>query len=155
RLRDRGKIFATSLTFDTDRRLVAGECSCDFFIRNRLHKGPCEHMLALRAAHRRGINDPLAFSAAPIPTDPKDRAAAIHARAIATEMRETFQAAYRKAILRATELRTAGRTADSLRELERIAMLAPTDSDEWGRVHEVLAEARLEAGQHLQANSDA
>jgi len=155
RLRDRGKIFATSLTFDADRRLVAGECSCDFFIRNRLHKGPCEHMLALRAAHRRGINDPLAFTAAPIPTDPSDRAAVIHARAIATEMRETFQVAYRKAVLRAAELRSAGRTADSLRELERIALLAPTDSDEWARVHEVIAEGRLDAGQHLAAKDAA
>ena len=34
-----------------------GECSCDYFIRNRLHRGPCEHMLALRAAQRRGINE--------------------------------------------------------------------------------------------------
>jgi hypothetical protein len=151
RLRDKGKIFAVTLVFDADRRLVNGECSCDFFIRNRLHRGPCEHMLALRAAHRRGINDPLSFSAAPIPADPTDRAAVIHARAIATQMRETFQAAFRKSILRAAELRSAGRMADSLHELERIAMLAPTDSDEWARVHEVLAESRLDAGQHQQA----
>ncbi|HEV7559491.1 MAG TPA: hypothetical protein VGO00_28640, partial [Kofleriaceae bacterium] len=155
RLRDKGKIFAVTLTFDAERRLVAGECSCDFFIRNRLHRGPCEHMLALRAAHRRGINDPLSFSAAPIPTDPTDRAAVIHARAIATQMRETFQAAFRKSILRAAELRSAGRMSDSLHELERIAMLAPTDSDEWARVHEVIAESRLDAGQHQQATAAA
>src|SRR5687768_962734 len=57
RVADRGRLFAVELVFDADRRLVQGECSCDYFIRNRLHRGPCEHMLALRAAHRRGVND--------------------------------------------------------------------------------------------------
>ena len=58
RLRFRNKVYATSLVLDPDRRLVQGECTCDYFIRNRLHRGPCDHILALRAAHRRGVSDP-------------------------------------------------------------------------------------------------
>lgn len=32
---------------DVDR-IIFGKCTCDFFQRNLLNKGPCEHMLALR-----------------------------------------------------------------------------------------------------------
>lgn len=39
------------LTLDSDERLVEGSCDCDFFVRNKLYKGPCVHMLALRTAH--------------------------------------------------------------------------------------------------------
>jgi hypothetical protein len=144
RIKDRGKTFAAQLTFDADRRLVAGECSCDYFIRNKLHKGPCAHMLALRAAHRRGISDNITFETAPGGTTFAADAA-----------KAAFQTAFRKAVLRATELRTAGRIADSLRELERIAMLAPPQSEEWARVHEVIAEARLDAGEHQSARDAA
>ena len=145
RIKTGGKTFAPDLTFDADRRLVAGECSCDYFIRNRLHKGPCEHMLALRAAHRRGISDKITFEA---PKGTAQRGAA--AREVA-EDRESFQAAYRRAVLRATELRTAGRLADSIHELERMARLAPPDSDEQARLQEVIAESQLEAGEHQAA----
>ncbi|MEO8700735.1 MAG: hypothetical protein ABI867_11860 [Kofleriaceae bacterium] len=138
RIRDRERLFAPEITFDADRRLVAGECSCDYFIRNRLHKGPCEHMLALRAAHRRGISDVITFEAPVKPgAPPADR--------------ENFQLAFRKAVLRATELRAADRLIDSIVELERIAKLAPPDSDEYARLQEVIAESRLEAGDHQAA----
>lgn len=59
---------------DADRRLVDGHCSCDYFVRNRLHRGPCDHLLALRAAERRGISDSIevatatASTRAPAPT---------------------------------------------------------------------------------------
>ena len=36
---------------DSDQRLSKGECSCNFYTQNKLYKGPCEHMLALRIAH--------------------------------------------------------------------------------------------------------
>lgn len=39
-----------TLRLDGDLRIVDGNCSCDHYIRNRMHKGPCEHMLALRMA---------------------------------------------------------------------------------------------------------
>ncbi len=149
RIKDRGRIFAPDLTFDADRRLVRGECSCDFFVRNRLHKGPCEHMLALRAAHRRGISDAITFEA---PAGASARAP--ETREVA-EDRESFQAAFRRAVLRAAELRSAGRIADALRELDRIAKLAPPDSEEQGRLQEVIAESQLEAGEHRAAKAAA
>lgn len=148
RVQDRAKLYAVELVFDADRRLVEGECSCDYFIRNRLHKGPCEHMLALRAAHRRGVNDVITFQSAQqqAAASPRNQSAASQ-----SSLRENFQAAYRRSIARAAELRAAGRIDDSLDELERIARLAPPDSDEGGRIAEVIAESRFDAGQHQAA----
>jgi hypothetical protein len=41
---------------DADDRLVAGTCTCGHYIRNRLHYGPCAHILALRMTARdRGV----------------------------------------------------------------------------------------------------
>lgn len=57
RIQDRGRVTSAWLVLDADRRLVEGECSCDYFVRNRLYRGPCNHLLALRAAERRGISD--------------------------------------------------------------------------------------------------
>ncbi|MGK9173290.1 hypothetical protein KXR87_08665 [Yokenella regensburgei] len=44
--------YRVSLTLDGDQRLTAGECNCHFYHQNRLRRGPCEHMLALRLAVR-------------------------------------------------------------------------------------------------------
>ncbi|MGN6104148.1 MAG: hypothetical protein ACTHU0_03520, partial [Kofleriaceae bacterium] len=143
-----GRTFAPQLVFDAERRLVEGECSCDHYVRHRLHRGPCEHMLALRAAHRRGISDTIAF----------EHVTGRGARAAAggkPSDREAFQAAFRAAVRRANELRAAGRTAESLRELERVARLAPPESDEHGRLQEVIAESQLDAGQHVAARDAA
>ena len=148
RLQDRGKLYAPTLTFDVEQRLVAGECTCDYFIRNRLHRGPCQHMLALRAAHRRGINDQIAFR-------PRDEAPPRRGPVPVDTTRENFQAAYRRAVMRAAELRAAGRLADSIAELERIARLAPPESDEHARLQEVIAEAKLDAGEHAGARAAA
>ena len=35
---------------DVDERMVSPSCTCNFFQQNKLFKGPCEHMLALRMA---------------------------------------------------------------------------------------------------------
>lgn len=61
----RDRVATTWFVLDPDRRLTEGECTCDYFIRNRLHRGPCDHMLALRAAERRGISDVITVRAAP------------------------------------------------------------------------------------------
>jgi len=45
----------TRLQINPDQRLVDGSCSCRYFFQNKLKKGPCEHLLALRLAHERGI----------------------------------------------------------------------------------------------------
>lgn len=50
---DGGKRHRVSMTIDRDQRLTEGHCECSFYIRNRLYKGPCEHMLALRIDHGR------------------------------------------------------------------------------------------------------
>lgn len=140
RVKDGHKTFAPKMTFDTEQRLVEGECTCDYYVRNKLHRGPCEHMLALRAAHRRGINDTIEFKpvtatkswgqGTTVQNDPS---------------RENFQAAFRRAVTRAAELRAQGRRDDSILELERVARLAPPNSNELGRLHEVIAEAKYEA----------
>jgi SWIM zinc finger len=41
------------MTTDADERIVEGKCTCSFFIQNKLYKGPCEHILAIRIAHRK------------------------------------------------------------------------------------------------------
>lgn len=48
----------SALVLDSDRRLVDGACHCSFFFRNRLRRGPCEHLLALRLAHERRVDRP-------------------------------------------------------------------------------------------------
>lgn len=45
---DNAKAYQAHLCIDADMRLVAGECQCHFYIQNKLMKGPCEHILALR-----------------------------------------------------------------------------------------------------------
>ena len=149
RIHDYSKLYGVALTFDADRRLVHGECSCDFFVRNRLHRGPCEHMLALRAAHRRGVNDVITFTMQQTST----RGAVPNQSP--QQARASFQAAYRSAVTRAAGLRQAGRVEESIAELERVLRMAPLGSDEEGRLHEVIAEARFEAGDHEAAKNAA
>lgn len=45
---DDGKALRPTIAIDADDRMVEGTCGCGFFIHNRLMRGPCEHMLALR-----------------------------------------------------------------------------------------------------------
>jgi len=140
RVKDGERLFAPKLTFDAEQRIAAGECTCDYFIRNRLHRGPCQHMLALRAAHRRGVDDSIEF---------REPVKNLWGRTISKdESRENFQAAFRRAVARAAELGAAGRHDESIAELERIARLAPPASDEQGRLQEVIAEAKLGVGDH-------
>ncbi|MBW4620353.1 MAG: SWIM zinc finger domain-containing protein [Cyanosarcina radialis HA8281-LM2] len=50
---DRDKTFNPSLTVDTDERIIQAECTCNWHQQNKLYKGPCEHILALRMQHAR------------------------------------------------------------------------------------------------------
>jgi hypothetical protein len=56
-VKDRSHTHRASLTIDADARATRGECDCNFYQQNKLYKGPCEHMLALRMhdARRRPI----------------------------------------------------------------------------------------------------
>ncbi|MDX1692224.1 MAG: hypothetical protein R3208_00590 [Ketobacteraceae bacterium] len=47
-VKDNARDHQVSLFIDNDLRLKDGSCQCHFFVHNRLRKGPCEHMLALR-----------------------------------------------------------------------------------------------------------
>ena len=47
------KPWTSAVTLNPDGRVVGAECACDHYVRNRLHKGPCEHILALRLIHQR------------------------------------------------------------------------------------------------------
>ncbi|BAY08756.1 SWIM zinc finger family protein [Calothrix sp. NIES-2098] len=48
RVRGKGKTYIPSLTIDRDERIIQAECTCSWYQRHQLYKGPCEHMLALR-----------------------------------------------------------------------------------------------------------
>lgn len=46
------RTFATSVLIDNDERITQAKCDCDFYISNKLYKGPCEHIIALRIEQR-------------------------------------------------------------------------------------------------------
>ncbi|HEY9874254.1 MAG TPA: SWIM zinc finger family protein, partial [Candidatus Obscuribacterales bacterium] len=50
---DKEKTYNPSLTVDADERIISAECSCNWHQQNKLFKGPCEHILALRMQHAR------------------------------------------------------------------------------------------------------
>jgi hypothetical protein len=52
-VQDREKILNPSLTVDGDERIIGAECNCNWHQQNKLYKGPCEHILALRMQHAR------------------------------------------------------------------------------------------------------
>ncbi|MBP0027516.1 SWIM zinc finger family protein [Roseofilum sp. Guam] len=52
-VRDNGKTYAPNLTIDRDERIIKAECTCNWYQQNKLYKGPCEHILALRMHHAR------------------------------------------------------------------------------------------------------
>lgn len=56
-VKDRSHTHRASLVIDADARITRAECQCNFFQQNKLFKGPCEHMLALRMhdARRRAV----------------------------------------------------------------------------------------------------
>lgn len=50
---DNAKTLTTAMVLDSDQRLIDGRCECHYYVSNKLYKGPCEHMLALRREHAR------------------------------------------------------------------------------------------------------
>ena len=42
------RAISVQIEVSDDERLVAGQCSCNFYRQNKLFQGPCEHMMALR-----------------------------------------------------------------------------------------------------------
>ncbi|MFW6357693.1 MAG: SWIM zinc finger family protein [Chroococcales cyanobacterium] len=52
-VRDANETYSPSLTVDTDERIIQANCTCNWHQQNKLYKGPCEHILALRMQHAR------------------------------------------------------------------------------------------------------
>jgi len=50
---DREKTHNPSLTIDADQRMIQAQCDCNWYKQNKLYKGPCEHILALKMEHNR------------------------------------------------------------------------------------------------------
>ncbi len=47
-VKDKEKTYNPSLTIDSDQRIIQAECTCNWHSQNKLFKGPCEHILALK-----------------------------------------------------------------------------------------------------------
>ncbi|MUG93370.1 SWIM zinc finger family protein [Scytonema sp. UIC 10036] len=52
-VKDKVKTYNPSLTIDRDERIINAECTCNWHQQNKLYKGPCEHILALRMQQAR------------------------------------------------------------------------------------------------------
>ena len=50
---DRDKTHNPSLTTDADQRMIQAQCDCNWHRQNKLYKGPCEHILALKMEHNK------------------------------------------------------------------------------------------------------
>lgn len=50
---DRDKTYYPAMTIDADERIIRAECTCNWHQQNKLYKGPCEHILALRMQQAR------------------------------------------------------------------------------------------------------
>jgi hypothetical protein len=50
KVKDGARTFEPWLRLDLDERIVDGQCQCNHFTQNRLRRGPCAHLLALRLA---------------------------------------------------------------------------------------------------------
>ena len=52
-VKDKDKTYTPFLTIDRDERIIQAECTCNWHQQNKLYKGPCEHILALRMQQAR------------------------------------------------------------------------------------------------------
>jgi hypothetical protein len=51
----RSQTYTPTAEIDRDERLVAANCTCNWHQQNKLFKGPCEHILALRMQHQQTL----------------------------------------------------------------------------------------------------
>lgn len=52
-VKEKTQAFTPTCIIDKDERMTQATCSCYFYTQNKLFKGPCEHILALRIAHNK------------------------------------------------------------------------------------------------------
>jgi hypothetical protein len=50
---ERNRTYSPYLVLDGDDRIVEAACDCNFYTTNKLRKGPCEHILALRMLYNK------------------------------------------------------------------------------------------------------
>jgi hypothetical protein len=51
-VKQQGQTYEPTVSIDSDERLVAAQCTCNWHRQNKLFQGPCEHILALRIQHQ-------------------------------------------------------------------------------------------------------
>jgi SWIM zinc finger len=51
----RSQTYKPTAEIDRDERLVSANCTCNWHQQNKLFKGPCEHILALRMQHQQAL----------------------------------------------------------------------------------------------------
>jgi hypothetical protein len=49
------KQYQPTVSIDRDERIIHAQCTCNWHQQNKLFKGPCEHILALRMQHNREL----------------------------------------------------------------------------------------------------
>lgn len=50
-VKEKTQQYKPEVVIDNDERMTEAKCTCHFFVQNKMYKGPCEHILALRIAH--------------------------------------------------------------------------------------------------------
>ncbi len=58
KVRTTRQTYLPTLIIDADERIVSAECTCNWHQQNKLFKGPCEHILALRRKHGQSFVQP-------------------------------------------------------------------------------------------------
>ena len=54
-VKTRYQAYTPTVEIDRDERLVGANCTCNWHQQNKLFKGPCEHILALRMQHQQSL----------------------------------------------------------------------------------------------------
>jgi hypothetical protein len=49
-VKSKRKTFNPNMIIDGDEKIKTAHCDCSYYVQNKLYKGPCEHMLAMRQA---------------------------------------------------------------------------------------------------------
>ena len=60
-VRDKSRNYEVELIIDKDEALKQGICQCNYYQQNKLYKGPCEHMLAVRKKVNEKVNQQFKF----------------------------------------------------------------------------------------------
>jgi hypothetical protein len=54
---DKGHTYEPRLVLNADQQLTDAQCGCNFYTQNKLRRGPCAHMLALRQLAQPQLNE--------------------------------------------------------------------------------------------------